>query len=176
MSLNQKPNFFEYFDESQFMFLPDGRVAYATDRSTWANVFLHGIPINEHLETQHTVNIPKWIKPKKSQKTNEELNNGNKCDDCHNKTEDVIFVTTYDGKRKIVCDQCVPSIQQSMSGKDCVCCYLSRNCIAVRTDWSDKATFVPMCQDCYIVECCGSCHVWSGCSSLCKGCRHDYSM
>lgn len=40
----------EYFSDSKkFMKTADGNIAFCTDRSTWAKVFLHGLLLDDHL-------------------------------------------------------------------------------------------------------------------------------
>ena len=130
-SMSLSPSGFEYFkDGAQFMELPDGRPA---EKRTWAEVFMHGLPIDGHHQLSESTRTKPL--PKRKRKEKEGLND-EKC--------------------------------------RCECCgdVVSVNCGLVRTSWGANARFVSMCGQCYELECCRGCGVWSG-SGLCRGCRSD---
>jgi hypothetical protein len=41
-----------FLEENKFMRLPDGRIAFFTEKKTWRDVLKNGLPLDEYLDRQ----------------------------------------------------------------------------------------------------------------------------
>ena len=171
------PQGFEYFaDAGKFMVLPDGRIAYRTERRTWAEIFLHSLPLDDHLYSQCVKPRPcykfDWKVRKKSKtKKKECLTDGDKCDLCKKVMKTVIFRATSEYGKVIICQACSNILSYIESLETCLCCGRLQDCEPIVKSWHTGTSF-PMCHDCINLETCQGCGVWSG-GDLCDGCRMD---
>ena len=97
-----------FLEENKFMRLPDGRIAFFTEKKTWRDVLKNELPLDEYLDRQtFTPKISFEFKtPKRRQRKNkEDLNDEDKCDMCCNPLDTMTFVTRR-GRKQVFCSIC----------------------------------------------------------------------
>jgi len=102
-----------FSDGNSFMELPDGRVAYCTERKTWLDVFLYGLPLDDCLYYQsHRPNISFDFKHVRSRPKREKegLNEEDRCDYCNKPFDSITFRSKKDGSKHALCSDCVRTI------------------------------------------------------------------
>lgn len=169
------PQGFEYFaDAGKFMVLPDGRIAYHTERRSWVEVFLHGLPLDDYLYSQSIKPNPfqfEWkVYKKRKSKKKESLNDGGKCDLCKEEMKTVIFRKTRNHGKVAICQQCYDNIDYIDSLQLCWECHTYKECELVKQIW-DLGVQVVMCHECIHYESCPGCGLLSGGGDLCFYCR-----
>jgi hypothetical protein len=92
----------------KFMRLPDGRIAFFTEKKTWSEVLMNGLPLDEYLQRQ--TYIPKisfeFKTPTRRQRKHKEgLNDEERCDRCNEPLDTMTFVTRQ-GRKKVFCTEC----------------------------------------------------------------------
>jgi hypothetical protein len=146
------------------MMLSDGRIAYHTDCSTWVDVYLHGMALDDRLYSMTVkpqLPLLKWsTRVNRKRKRKEGINDGNKCEQCREEMGVCTIKTTRNGTRSILCEDC---LYQDILDV-CFCCGDLAECSVINPD-STK-----MCRTCQAMECCACCGYWSG-SSICHYCR-----
>jgi hypothetical protein len=112
MSYNQSGNLSAglFADTKSFMELPDGRIAYCTQKRTWCEVFLHGLALDDYFHSQtHKPNICcdfKYI-PSRPRRERECLNDEDRCDLCKDPFDSIGFFSYSDGKKDALCSVCM---------------------------------------------------------------------
>jgi hypothetical protein len=97
-----------FLEENKFMRLPDGRIAFFTEKKTWRDVLKNELPLDEYLDRQtFTPKISFEFKtPKRRQRKNkEDLNDEDRCDMCCNPLDTMTFVTLR-GRKQVFCSIC----------------------------------------------------------------------
>jgi ribosomal protein L34E len=92
----------------KFMRLPDGRIAFFTEKKTWSEVLMNGLPLDEYLQRQ--TYIPKIsfefkTPTRRQRKHKESLNDEERCDRCNEPLDTMTFVTRQ-GRKKVFCTEC----------------------------------------------------------------------
>jgi len=97
-----------FLEENKFMRLPDGRIAFFTEKKTWRDVLKNGLPLDEYLDRQTF--IPKIsfeykTSTRRQRKNKEDLNDKDRCDMCCNPLDTMTFVTRT-GRKQVFCSIC----------------------------------------------------------------------
>uniref|UniRef100_A0A6C0H2X5 Uncharacterized protein n=1 Tax=viral metagenome TaxID=1070528 RepID=A0A6C0H2X5_9ZZZZ len=117
MSYNQSGNLSTglFADTKSFMELPDGRIAYCTQKRTWSEVLLHGLALDDYFYHQtHKPNICcdfKYI-PSRQRRERESLNDEDRCDCCNDPFDSISFFSISffpyrDCKKLALCSSCM---------------------------------------------------------------------
>lgn len=96
-------------DSSSFMIKEDGRVAYCTPRSTWLDVFKHGLYLDDCLFFQtHSPTISFDFKPslRRCKKEKEGLNDEDRCESCKEPFDTITFQRKNEYCKEAVCSSC----------------------------------------------------------------------
>uniref|UniRef100_A0A6C0H3D1 Uncharacterized protein n=1 Tax=viral metagenome TaxID=1070528 RepID=A0A6C0H3D1_9ZZZZ len=105
-----------FSDGDSFMELPDGRIAYCTQKRTWCEVLRHGLALDDCFYYQtHSPNISfdfKYI-PSRPRREREELNDEDRCDSCNNPFDSITFKSKKDGSKDALCSDCVYWVRRS---------------------------------------------------------------
>lgn len=96
-------------DSKSFMIKEDGRLAYCTPRSTWLEVFKHGLYLDDCLffET-HSPTISFDFKPPfhRCKKEKEGLNDEDRCDSCKEPFDTITFQRKNEHSKEALCSSC----------------------------------------------------------------------
>ena len=96
-------------DSESFMIKEDGRVAYCTPRSTWLDVFKHGLYLDDCLFFQtHSPTISFDFKPplRRCKKEKEGLNDEDRCESCKEPFDTITFQRKNEYSKEAVCSSC----------------------------------------------------------------------
>lgn len=96
-------------DSISFMIKEDGRVAYCTPRSTWLDVFKHGLYLDDCLFFQtHSPTISFDFKPPlhRCKKEKEGLNDEDRCESCKEPFDTITFQRKNEYCKEAVCSSC----------------------------------------------------------------------
>ena len=96
-------------DSESFMIKEDGRVAYCTPRSTWLDVFKHGLYLDDCLFFQtHSPTITFDFKPPlhRCKKEKEGLNDEDRCESCKEPFDTITFQRKNEYCKEAVCSSC----------------------------------------------------------------------
>ena len=97
-----------FLEENKFMRLPDGRIAFFTEKKTWRDVLKHGLLLDDYFDRQtYTPKISFEFKTstRRQRKHKEGLNDEDRCDMCHYPLDTMTFVTRQ-GRKKVYCSEC----------------------------------------------------------------------
>jgi len=97
-----------FLDDDNFMRLPDGRIAFFTEKKNWCEVLKHGLPLDDYLYYQtHCPKLSFGYKTstRRQRKHKEGLNDEERCDMCRNPLDTMTFVTRQ-GQKKVYCSEC----------------------------------------------------------------------
>jgi len=97
-----------FLEENKFMRLPDGRIAFSTEKKTWCDVLKHGLPLDDYFYHQTytpTISFNSKTPTRRQRKHKEGLNDEDRCDMCHEPLDTMTFVTRQ-GRKKVFCSEC----------------------------------------------------------------------